>query len=90
MSYSADETKFMEYWEQNRDNQKKILNQLMLGLPLGILFEPGDVNSLSQAMRTLDTINKNTIIDRDFQYQFDHHRICEIIESRILSLKSVR
>lgn len=38
MSYSVDETKFMEYWEQNREKQKKLLNQLMLGLPLGILF----------------------------------------------------
>ncbi len=38
MSYSADETKFIEYWEQNRQQQKKRLNQLMLGLPLGILF----------------------------------------------------
>jgi len=38
MSYSADETKFMEYWELNRQKQKKRLNQLMLGLPLGILF----------------------------------------------------
>ncbi len=38
MSYSTDETKFMEYWEQNREKQKKLLNQLMLGLPLGILF----------------------------------------------------
>lgn len=28
----------MEYWEQNRQKQKKRLNQLMLGLPLGILF----------------------------------------------------
>jgi uncharacterized membrane protein YcjF (UPF0283 family) len=38
MSYSADESKFIEYWEQNRQKQKKRLNQLMLGLPLGILF----------------------------------------------------
>ena len=38
MSYSADETKFMEYWELNRQKQKKRLNQLMLALPLGILF----------------------------------------------------
>jgi len=38
MLYSADEMKFMEYWEQNREKQKKLLNQLMLGLPLGILF----------------------------------------------------
>lgn len=38
MSYTADEIKFMEYWEQNREKQKKLLTQLMLGLPLGILF----------------------------------------------------
>jgi glycosyltransferase involved in cell wall biosynthesis len=70
----------------NAGGSKELLNRFQLG----ILFEPGDVNSLSQAMMTLDTINKNTIIDRDFQYQFDHQRICEIIESRILSLKSMR
>ncbi len=38
MLYTADEIKFMEYWEQNREKQKKLLTQLMLGLPLGILF----------------------------------------------------
>lgn len=38
MSYTDDEIKFMEYWEQNREKQKKLLTQLMLGLPLGILF----------------------------------------------------
>ena len=70
----------------NAGGSKELLNRF----PLGILFEPGDVISLSQAMMTLDTINKNTIIDRDFQHQFDHQRICENIESRILSLKSVR
>lgn len=38
MLYTADEIKFMAYWEQNREKQKKLLTQLMLGLPLGILF----------------------------------------------------
>jgi glycosyltransferase involved in cell wall biosynthesis len=70
----------------NAGGSKELLNSF----PLGILFEPGDFISLSQAMRTLDSINKNTVIDRGFQHQFDHNRICEIIESRILSLKSVR
>lgn len=69
----------------NAGGSKELLNRF----PLGILFEQGDVISLSQAMTALDTINKNTIIDRDFQHQFNHHRICEIIETRVLSLKSV-
>lgn len=38
MSYTPDEEKFMVYWEENRLKQKKTLNQLMFGLPLGILF----------------------------------------------------
>lgn len=32
------ETKFMTYWEHNRLKEKKVLNQLLVGLPLGILF----------------------------------------------------
>ena len=70
----------------NAGGSKELLNTF----PLGILFEPGDFISLSQAMMSLETISKNTVIDRDFQHQFGHQRICEIIESRILSLKSVR
>lgn len=38
MAYTSDEEKFMAYWEAERDKQKKLLNQLMLGLPIGILF----------------------------------------------------
>ena len=38
MSISAEEKKFIDYWEQNRDKQKKLTNQLMFGLPVGILF----------------------------------------------------
>lgn len=38
MAYSRDEEKFMAYWEAERGKQKKLLNQLMLGLPVGILF----------------------------------------------------
>src|ERR1700730_688843 len=29
---------FMAYWEQNRLKEKKLLNQLLIGLPLGIVF----------------------------------------------------
>ena len=38
MSITEDERKFLAYWEQNRSKQKKLLNQLMFGLPVGILF----------------------------------------------------
>ena len=29
---------YIDYWEQNRLREKKLLNQLLIGLPLGILF----------------------------------------------------
>jgi integral membrane sensor domain MASE1 len=32
------EEAFIEYWEKNRLREKKLLNQLLIGLPLGILF----------------------------------------------------
>ena len=32
------EIAFINYWEQNRLKEKKVLNQLLVGLPLGILF----------------------------------------------------
>ena len=38
MSISAEEKKFIVYWEQNRDKDKKLSNQLMFGLPIVILF----------------------------------------------------
>jgi hypothetical protein len=35
---NENEIAFMAYWEQNRQKEKKVLNQLLIGLPLGILF----------------------------------------------------
>jgi hypothetical protein len=32
------EKQFMEYWKQNRDKEKKLFRQLLLGLPIGLLF----------------------------------------------------
>src|SRR5215213_2460146 len=32
------EKEYIEYWERNRLREKKLLNQLLIGLPLGILF----------------------------------------------------
>ncbi len=35
---TTEEQKFIEYWESNRDKQKKLFYQLLIGLPLGLLF----------------------------------------------------
>ena len=32
------ERKFIEYWKQHRDREKKTLRQLLVGLPIGLLF----------------------------------------------------
>ena len=33
-----EEKMFMEYWETNRLKEKKLLKQLFIGLPIGLLF----------------------------------------------------
>ena len=38
MSISEDERKFMAYWEVQRLKERKLTNQMMYGLPIGILF----------------------------------------------------
>jgi hypothetical protein len=35
---SEEEKLYIEYWEKNRLREKKLLNQFLVGLPLGILF----------------------------------------------------
>jgi hypothetical protein len=32
------EKDFIDYWERNRDRQKKLFRQLLIGLPAGMLF----------------------------------------------------
>ncbi|HTS44556.1 MAG TPA: hypothetical protein VMH01_09180 [Puia sp.] len=45
---TQEEKDFMEYWEQNRDKQKKIVKQFLLGIPVGLLFAiPIAINFLS-------------------------------------------
>jgi hypothetical protein len=36
--YASNEEQFAQWWEANRDRQKKWLNQLTVGLPLGLVF----------------------------------------------------
>jgi mannose/fructose/N-acetylgalactosamine-specific phosphotransferase system component IIC len=38
MALTEDEQKFMEYWERERDRQKRTFYQLWVGLPIGLLF----------------------------------------------------
>ncbi len=38
MSITEEERKFLDYWAVERNKEKKLLSQLMFGLPIGILF----------------------------------------------------
>ena len=38
MAISEEERKFLVYWQQQRLKDKRLTNQLMFGLPIGILF----------------------------------------------------
>src|SRR5574337_865717 len=40
------EEKFVEYWQKNRDREKKVLRQLFIGLPAGLLIAGGVILSL--------------------------------------------
>ncbi len=35
---TTEDEKFILYWEANRDKQKKLRNQWLIGLPTGLLF----------------------------------------------------
>lgn len=43
---SAQEEKFIHYWEKNRDREKKLLRQLYVGAPVGFLIGAGVMLSL--------------------------------------------
>lgn len=35
---SEQDRRFLEYWEQNREKEKKTLRQLYIGIPSGLIF----------------------------------------------------
>lgn len=70
----------------NTGGSKELLTQF----PLGILVEPGNPSSFAFAMESIVQIVPETFDSTAFQTYFDHQRICEMIESRILSCESVR
>jgi len=41
-----EEKEFLIYWEKNRELEKKILRQLFIGLPIGLLISGGIILSL--------------------------------------------
>ena len=43
---SNQEKEFMIYWEKNREREKKILRQVFIGLPIGLLISGGIILSL--------------------------------------------
>jgi hypothetical protein len=43
---SKNDEGFLQYWEKNRDREKKLLRQLFIGLPLGLLISGGIIFSL--------------------------------------------
>ena len=64
--------------------------ELLHRFPLGILVEPGNPTSFASAMQKIFEIEADKFDATAFQGYFDHQRICEMIESRILSCESVR
>jgi hypothetical protein len=43
---TKEEEEFIIYWERNRQREKKILRQILIGLPLGLLISGGIILSL--------------------------------------------
>jgi|KBSSwiStaDraftv2_1062776.scaffolds.fasta_scaffold190905_2 hypothetical protein len=43
---SKNDEDFLQYWEKNRDREKKLWRQLLIGLPLGLLIAGGIIFSL--------------------------------------------
>ena len=35
---TREDERFIEYWKNNRENEKRTLRQLVIGLPVGLLF----------------------------------------------------
>lgn len=64
--------------------------ELLTRFPFGILVEPGNPSHFALAMERVALIDPENFDSRAFQSYFDHQRICEMIESRILSCESMR
>ncbi|MBS1915528.1 MAG: hypothetical protein JST87_04575 [Bacteroidetes bacterium] len=55
---TEDEERFILYWEQNRDRQKRTFRQLLVGIPIGLLFAvPIFVNFVSGWYKRADMVS---------------------------------
>jgi len=55
-----EEKSFIQYWESNREKEKKSFKQLMIGLPIGFLFAlPILVNFFSGWYKRADMIGRS-------------------------------
>lgn len=43
---SSNDEAFLQYWEKNRSKEKKVMRQLLVGMPLGLLISGGIMFSL--------------------------------------------
>lgn len=57
---SNEEERFIEYWEQNREKEKKLFRQLVIGLPLGSLIGIGIIVSLLSGWYERANMEANT------------------------------
>jgi glycosyltransferase involved in cell wall biosynthesis len=64
--------------------------ELLTRFPFGILVDPGIPSSFASAMGKIAEMVPENFDKEAFQRYFDHQRVCEMIESRILSCESVR
>ena len=64
--------------------------ELLTQFPHGALFKAGDFLSLSAAMSQLPDFSNQHLSKEAFRAVFDHDRVCEMVETSILSLDSLR
>src|SRR5437879_5280627 len=57
------EKEFITYWEKNREREKKILRQLFIGLPIGLLISGGIILSLDLDWYPRATMVANTSLN---------------------------
>ncbi|MBX2924036.1 MAG: hypothetical protein KF746_17690 [Chitinophagaceae bacterium] len=94
-----EEKSFMIYWEQNRLKEKRTFRQLLIGLPLGLIFTlPILINFISGWYKRADMVGRAqfnpavlisaAIIIAVFFAIFNKRHRWEMNEQRYLELKS--
>lgn len=96
---TEEEKSFMQYWEQNRLKEKRTFRQLLIGLPLGLVFTlPILVNFMSGWYKRADMVGHSQfnpgilisaiLIIAVFFAIFSKRHRWEMSEQRYLELKA--